>query len=72
MHFYNDFVLNSVEPLHNGVHLDRKKWPLKRGLNKSQSMGCLRCRRSKPSVYYIKTSEWAECKAGYEWTVRQK
>ena len=34
-------------------------------------MGCLRCRRSKPSVYYIKTSEWAECKAGYEWTVRQ-
>ena len=31
----------TVEPLHNGVVGDRRKWPLQRGLNKTQCMGSL-------------------------------
>ena len=31
----------TVEPLHNGHLEDRRKWPLQRGLNKSQCMDSL-------------------------------
>ena len=34
-----DFIVTSVEPLHNSHPGDRRKWTLKRGLNKKAMYG---------------------------------
>ena len=34
------YYQTTAEPFHNGHLEDRRKWPLQRGLNKSQCMGC--------------------------------
>lgn len=34
-----DFIVTSVEPLHNSHLGDRRKWTLKRGLNKKATYG---------------------------------
>ena len=34
-----DFIVTSIEPLHNSHLGDRRKWTLKRGLNKKAMYG---------------------------------